>query len=112
MKNFLQFISESTAVQQAKRLGLQGDGHGGWYDQNGEFVAKTEKGRLKFYNKRQRIGRQDPPQSDKEKNLSATSYEKGAEKETGGQQQAAAPEQPATQQAPVQDGPQTVEKTK
>ena len=112
MKNFLQFISESTAVQQAKRLGLQGDGHGGWYDRNGEFVAKTEKGRLKFYNKRQRIGRQDPPQSDKEKNLSATSYEKGAEKETGGQQQAAAPEQPATQQAPVQDGPPPVEKTK
>ena len=112
MKNFLQFISESTAVQQAKRLGLQGDGHGGWYDQNGEFVAKTEKGRLKFYNKRQRIGRQDPPQSDKEKNLSATSYEKSAEKETGGQQQAAAPEQSATQQAPVQDGPPPVEKTK
>ena len=47
---------------QAKRLGLTGDGHGGWYDKNGEFVAKTEKGRLKFYNQNQRIGKQDPPQ--------------------------------------------------
>lgn len=47
---------------QATRLGLTGDGHGGWYDKNGEFVAKTEGGRLKFYNKNQRIGEKDPPQ--------------------------------------------------
>ena len=56
MKSFLQFINES-AAQQAARLGLVGDGHGGWYDKaTGEFTAKTEKGRLKFYNKRQRVG--------------------------------------------------------
>ena len=54
MKSFFQFLRESTATQQAARLGLQTDGHGGWYDKNGEFVAKTEKGRLKFYNSRQR----------------------------------------------------------
>ena len=30
MKSFLQFITESTATQQAARLGLVGDGHGGW----------------------------------------------------------------------------------
>ena len=54
MKTFLQFIRESTATQQAARLGLEGDGHGGWYDRtSGEFVAKTEKGKLKFFNKRQ-----------------------------------------------------------
>jgi len=70
MKSFLQFISES-ATQQAARMGLEGDGHGGWY-KNGEFVAKTEKGRLKFYNKRQKMGQQDPPQSEKEKRLSHT----------------------------------------
>ena len=70
MKSFLQFISESKAVQQATRMGLTGDGHGGWYDKKGEFVAKTDKGQLKFYNKRQRVGKQDPPQTDKEKNLS------------------------------------------
>jgi hypothetical protein len=65
MKRFSQFLSEagkSLAVMQATRLGLTGDGHGGWYDKNGEFVAKTEGGRLKFYNKNQRIGEKDPPQ--------------------------------------------------
>ena len=70
MKSFLNFISESKAVQQANRMGLVGDGHGGWYDKKGEFIAKTDKGQLKFYNKRQRVGKQDPPQTDKEKNLS------------------------------------------
>tara|TARA_B100001094_G_scaffold120851_1_gene116578 strand:+ start:1666 stop:2859 length:1194 start_codon:yes stop_codon:yes gene_type:complete len=81
MKSFLQFISESTAVQQATRMGLVGDGHGGWYDKKGEFVAKTDKGQLKFYNKRQRVGKQDPPQTDKEKNLSQqTSSQPKAEK--------------------------------
>ena len=54
MKTFFQFISESNAVQQATRMGLKSDGHGGWYDNKGEFVAKTEKGQLKFYNKRQK----------------------------------------------------------
>ena len=91
MKNFFQFLTES-AAQQAARLGLEGDGHGGWY-KDGEFVAKTDKGRLKFYNKRQRIGQQDPPQTDKEKNLSAPS--------------SAPPQEP-----PAQEGPPAVEKTK
>jgi len=111
MKSFFQFLSENTATQQAARLGLQGDGHGGWYDKKGEFVAKTEKGRLKFYNKRQRVGQQDPPQTDKEKNLSATTSAP-AQQEPAAQQQAPAPEQPASQQAPAQEGPPPVEKTK
>ncbi len=72
MKTFSQFLIETLASQQAARLGLQGDGHGGWYDRKtGEFVAKTEKGRLKFYNKRQKVGEKDPKQSEKEKNLSS-----------------------------------------
>ena len=99
MKSFFQFLSENTATQQATRLGLQGDGHGGWYDKNGEFVAKTEKGRLKFYNKRQRVGQQDPPQTDKEKNLSAPSS-------------APASQEPVAQEPPAQEGPPPVEKTK
>ena len=69
MKSLFQFLSESQAVQQATRMGLKSDGHGGWY-KDGEFVAKTERGQLKFFNKRQRAGQQDPPQSDKEKSLS------------------------------------------
>ena len=87
MKSFLQFINES-AAQQAARLGLVGDGHGGWYDKaTGEFTAKTEKGRLKFYNKRQRIGQQDPPQSEQEKNLSRTSYSETQPREVEAQQE-------------------------
>jgi hypothetical protein len=66
MKNFSRFLSEaqdSLAVLQAKRLGLVSDGHAGWYDRKtGEFVAKTEDGKLKFYNQNQVIGGQDPPQ--------------------------------------------------
>ena len=74
MKSFLQFLTES-ATQQAQRLGLEGDGHGGWYDRmTGEFVAKTEKGRLKFYNKRQRVGADDPNQTELEKNISDPNF--------------------------------------
>ena len=91
MKTFFQFLTESQAVQQATRMGLKSDGHGGWYDKQGEFVAKTERGQLKFFNKRQRIGKQDPPQTEKEKKLS----------------------QPAPQQEkPIEMVPPEVEKTK
>jgi phosphopantetheine adenylyltransferase len=75
MKKFFQFLSEaqeSKAIQQAKRMGLDTDQHGGWY-KNGEFVAKTVNGELKFYNKRQKIGEKDSKQSEKEKNLSYSS---------------------------------------
>ena len=75
MKTFLQFITESTATQQAARLGLESDGHGGWTDRNtGEFVAKTEKGKLKFFNKRQKVGSKDPAQTEKEKNISDPNF--------------------------------------
>ena len=80
MKSLLQFLSESNAVQQATRMGLKSDGHGGWYDNKGEFVAKTERGSLKFFNKRQRIGGQDPRQTEKEKRISTgTTAEPSAE---------------------------------
>ena len=79
MKSLFQFL-ESNAVQQATRMGLKSDGHGGWYDNKGEFVAKTDKGALKFFNKRQNIGGQDPRQSEKEKKISiSTNAEPAAE---------------------------------
>ena len=71
MKNLFQFLKEATASQasmQAKKLNLKSDGHGGWVDSRGEFVAKTENGKLKFYNKGQRPGR-DPDQIRAEKQL-------------------------------------------
>jgi len=113
MKTFLQFITENTATQQATRLGLEGDGHGGWY-KDGEFVAKTEKGRLKFYNKRQKVGGKDPEQSEKEKNLSSPNTQAPPEDQQQ-QQQQAAPEQEAQQEVESPDlaaGPPPVPKTK
>ena len=92
MKTFSLFL-ESTAVQQATRMGLVSDGHGGWYDKKGEFIAKTERGQLKFFNKRQRQG-QDPRQSEKEKRIStSTSAETSPEQEAGQQDAGIAPPQ-------------------
>ena len=65
MKNFFQFLTEagqSQASMQASKLGLKSDGHGGWLDTRGEFVAKTEQGKLKFFNQRQKVGAKDPVQ--------------------------------------------------
>ena len=92
MKTFSLFL-ESTAVQQATRMGLVSDGHGGWYDKKGEFIAKTERGQLKFFNKRQRQG-QDPRQSEKDKRISTTtSAETSPEQEAGEQDAGLAPPQ-------------------
>jgi len=122
MKSFTQFISES-AAQQALRLGLEGDGHGGWY-KNGEFTAKTEKGRLRFYNKRQRAG-QDPPQTEKEKNTSSPTVQSkvSPQEVPNPDYQAQPPAQAGQQEVPAQQGaeaggeenamvPPEVEKTK
>ena len=98
MKSFFQFLSES-ASQQAARMGLVGNGHGDWYDKNGEFVAKTEKGRLKFYNKRQKIGGKDPAQTEKEKNISDPNFVDPALQQQQAPAQQAAP-QPVSQEAP------------
>ena len=124
MKTFLQFITESTATQQAARLGLVSDGHGGWTDRTtGEFVAKTEKGRLKFFNKRQKVGGKDPKQSEKEKNLSSPNTEappEGQQAPPPNGQQEVPPEEQAPEQQSQQEiqspdlaaGPPPVPKTK
>ena len=64
MKSFFQFLSEAEteAASQAKKLGLKGDGHGGWVNRSSEFVAKTVGGKLKFFDKNQKPGR-DPDQT-------------------------------------------------
>ena len=110
MKTFLQFITDSTATQQAARLGLVSDGHGGWTDRStGEFVAKTEKGRLKFFNKRQKVGGKDPAQTEKEKNISDPNFVDPRLRQQG-QAQSAQQAQPQQPQQP--EGPPDVPKTK
>jgi len=64
MKRFFQFLTEasqSQASMQAQRLNLKSDGHGGWVDSRGEFVAKTEGGKLVFYDKGRKVGGKDQP---------------------------------------------------
>ena len=118
MKTFLQFITESTATQQAARLGLVSDGHGGWTDRTtGEFVAKTEKGKLKFFNKRQKIGGKDPAQTEKEKNISDPNFVDPKLQQEPQQDQQATPEQQPAPEQEVQSpdlaaGPPPVPKTK
>ena len=105
MKSFHQFISEATAAaDQAQRLGFQGDGHGGWYDRRtNEFVAKTEGGKLKFYNKRQRIPGKDPNQTPHEKDVPSPSYN---DPNLQQQPQPQLQPEPAPEQQPVVQEPQ------
>ena len=63
MKGFSQFLVEaetSQAAAQAKRLQLTSDGHGGWMDRTGKYVAKTEKGKLVFFKGREKAGEEEP----------------------------------------------------
>ena len=62
MKSFFQFLNEaqSQASMQARKLNLKSDGHGGWLDSRGKFVATTEDGKLKFVDKKKA-----KPQDDK-----------------------------------------------
>jgi len=62
MKSFFQFLNEaqSQASMQARKLNLKSDGHGGWLDSRGNFVATTEDGKLNFVDKKQ-AKQQDEP---------------------------------------------------
>ena len=63
MKSFFQFLNEaqSQASMQAKKLNLKSDGHGGWLDSRGKFVATTEDGKLKFVDKKKKKAEDDRP---------------------------------------------------
>ena len=63
MKSFGQFFTEAVktaASAEAKLKGLKGDGHGGWYDQKGNFVAKTVGGKLQYTSGRGAAAPEDP----------------------------------------------------
>ena len=62
MKSFFQFLSEaqSQASMQARKLNLKSDGHGGWLDTRGNFVATTEKGKLVFVDKKDKKKEEEP----------------------------------------------------
>ena len=92
MKKFSDFVTEaiSAAAQQAKRLGLQSDGHGDWYDKQGKLVAKTEKGTLKFFDGKKKSAEQEQPQQ---------KSKKPAEKEKPQQKSQEVKQEPETQES-------------
>ena len=61
MKSFFQFLGEarSEASLKAQKLNLKSDGHGGWLDSRGKFVATTENGKLKFVDKKEEKGKEE-----------------------------------------------------
>ena len=57
MKSFFSFFREartSQASDQAARLNLTGDGHGNWFDKDGDRVAVTKGGRLEMLSKKEK----------------------------------------------------------
>ena len=65
MKSFSSFIQEavvSRAVEKAKRMGLVSDGHGNWYDRQGQYKGRTYKGDL-ILSKGKGPGKEDPEPS-------------------------------------------------
>ena len=94
--NFLTEARESNAVVQAKRLGLKTDGHGGWYNAQGEFVAKTEKGELKFYDKGQKTGEKDQPKA-RPKAAELANKVQAKKQEVSGGKKPVAPDQVSSQ---------------
>ena len=99
MKQFSKFLREATSSQasiQAAKLNLKSDGHGGWLDTRGSFVAKTEDGKLKFVGKKDKKAEDETgkrgakrpdvvqskvksqPQVDTSKKSKATDQEKGS----------------------------------
>ena len=85
MKSFFQFLSEASAAStQARKLNLKSDGHGGWLDSRGNFVATTEDGKLKFADKKKSKGQEEP-----------TAKPRAAAQPEPTQQKVAQPEEPA-----------------
>lgn len=77
MKQFDQFITEARitrASTQAKRIGLVGDGHGDWYDRQGQLKAKTVRGELKMFDAKAAAKDED----EREKNSQSLASRSGA----------------------------------
>ena len=85
MKSFARFIKEAVetlASTEAKNRGLKGDGHGDWYDSQGNLVAKTVGGKLKYFGQ----------------GGAGAQQQQGAKKQAGAQQKQAPTQQAAQQQ--------------
>ena len=87
--------AQSQASMQARKLNLVSDGHGGWLDSRGKFVATTEDGKLKFVDKKKKKAEDDKsakpkaaqtqPQAEPKKTAPQTTGAKKAEAGEGGE---------------------------
>ena len=98
MKSFFQFLSEaqSQASMQAKKLNLKSDGHGGWLDTRGNFVATTEGGKLKFLDKKKAKQDDEKP-----------AQQKAAQAEPKAEPKKVAPQETGAKKAEAGEGEQT-----
>ncbi len=111
MKKFSQFLSEAgetTVSAKARKMGLKGDGHGGWYDQQGKFKAKTVDGQLKIFSGREAKAEEDKQKqkkagADAVRNTAKTAAATPAQQKQPAQQQQQATQ--ATQAAPEAEAP-------
>ena len=79
MKSFFNFLKEartSSVSDQAQSKGLTGDGHGNWYDKEGNRVAVTSRGTLKM------LPSKEPPQEQP-----SAKSQKSQQPESDGQEQ-------------------------
>ena len=98
MKSFFQFLNEaqSQASMQAKKLNLKSDGHGGWLDTRGKFVATTEDGKLKFLDKKKKKVEDEP-----------TAKRKAAQAQPEEKPKKTAPQETGAERAKAGEGEQT-----
>ena len=91
MKSFFQFLNEaqSQASMQARKLNLKSDGHGGWLDSRGNFVATTEDGKLKFVDKKKTKQQDDKPAAQSRAQEQPKAEPKKPAPEEGGEKKAA-----------------------
>ena len=106
MKKFSQFLSEAgetTVSAKARKMGLKGDGHGGWYDQQGKFKAKTVDGQLKVFS-----GREAKAEEEKQnkKKAGADAVRKTAKTAAKTPAQQKQPAQQQQQKQPTQAAPE------
>ena len=102
MRSFLTFLTEarSRAAKRAKELGLKGNGHGGWVDNEGKLVAITVKGDLEF------IKGREPKEEEEPESDSKTGEEESTKKTP------APAEDPENVDTPEQEEPAPVPKDK
>ena len=114
MKKFSQFLSEAgetTVSAKARKMGLKGDGHGGWYDQQGKFKAKTVDGQLKVFSGREAKAEEE---KQKKKKAGADAVRSAAKTPAATPVQKKKPvqqQQQATKPAPEAEAPEGEEST-